>query len=177
MWNLNHIWQLWNTLWHMHPCSVNWRNFKRLSASRTFLTDWTAANTLHIYADGCWVITKCLSETERCAKIQDSIPSQQHNSKRSKGLTIITFHIFSYQHNSLRKCESWDTSHSPVLIFTDVIQMHVLTNFLNSWIYDNFYKYESRKSSCSTVNAECIWLHLRKPQRLNVWSKVQESIH
>jgi len=32
---------------------------------------------------------KCLSETERCAKIQNSIPSRQHNSKRSKGLTII----------------------------------------------------------------------------------------
>ena len=104
MWNLNHIWQLWNTLRHMHPCSVNWRNFKRFSASRTILTDWTAANTLHIYMDRCWVITKCLSETERCAKIQNSIPSQQHNSKGSKGLTIITFHIFSYEHNSLRKC-------------------------------------------------------------------------
>jgi hypothetical protein len=135
--------------------------------------DWTATNILHIYMDGCWVITKCLSETERCAEIQNSIPSQQHNSKRSKGLTIITFHLFSYQHNSLGKCESWDTSYLPMLIFTDVLQMHVLTNFLNSLIYDNFYKNESRKSSCSTVNAECIWLHLRKPQRLNVWSKVQ----
>ena len=176
MWNLNHIWELWNTLRHMRQCSVNWSNFKKLSASRTILTDWTAANTLHINTDRCWLITKWLSETERHAKIQNLILLQQHNSKRSKGPTITTFHIFSYQHNSLRKCESWNMSPLPVLIFTDVIKMHVLTNFLNSWIYD-IYKNESRKSSCSTVNAECIWLHLRKPQKLNVWSKVQESTH